>query len=41
MWKQNYDIFSEHSPCFGEINKARRLGDTEIKKGRYRKLMEE
>ena len=24
-----------------EINKARRLGDTEIKKGRYRKLMEE
>src|SRR5574344_307465 len=24
-----------------EINKARRLGDTEIKKGRYRKLMED
>ena len=34
-------FFFEGSYSEYEINKARRLGDTEIKKGRYRKLMEE
>ncbi len=34
-------FFFEGSYSDYEINKARRLGDTEIKKGRYRKLMEE
>ena len=34
-------FFYEGSYSEYEINKARRLGDTEIKKGRYRKLMEE
>ena len=34
-------FFFEGSYTEYEINKARRLGDTEIKKGRYRKLMEE
>ena len=34
-------FFFEASYSEYEINKARRLGDTEIKKGRYRKLMEE
>ena len=34
-------FFFEGSFSEYEINKARRLGDTEIKKGRYRKLMEE
>ena len=34
-------VFFEGSYSEYEINKARRLGDTEIKKGRYRKLMEE
>ena len=34
-------IFFEGGYSEYEINKARRLGDTEIKKGRYRKLMEE
>ena len=34
-------FFFEGSYSKYEINKARRLGDTEIKKGRYRKLMEE
>ena len=34
-------FFLEGSYSEYEINKARRLGDTEIKKGRYRKLMEE
>ena len=33
-------FFFEGSYSEYEINKARRLGDTEIKKGRYRKLME-
>ena len=38
----NGEVFSfEGSYSEYEINKARRLGDTEIKKGRYRKLMEE
>ena len=34
-------FFFEGSYSEYEINKARRLGDTEIKRGRYRKLMEE
>ena len=34
-------FFFEGSYSEYEINKVRRLGDTEIKKGRYRKLMEE
>lgn len=34
-------FFFEGSYSEYEISKARRLGDTEIKKGRYRKLMEE
>ena len=34
-------FFFEGSYSEYEINKARRLGDTEIKKGRYRKLKEE
>ena len=34
-------FFFEGSYSEYEINKASRLGDTEIKKGRYRKLMEE
>lgn len=34
-------FFFEGSYSEYEINKARRLGDTEIKKGRYHKLMEE
>ena len=34
-------FFFEGSYSEYEINKTRRLGDTEIKKGRYRKLMEE
>ncbi len=34
-------FFFEGSYSEYEINKAHRLGDTEIKKGRYRKLMEE
>ena len=34
-------FFFEGSYSEYEINKARRLGNTEIKKGRYRKLMEE
>ena len=34
-------FFFEGSYSEYEINKARRLGDTEIKKGSYRKLMEE
>ena len=34
-------FFFEGSYSEYEINKARRLGDTEMKKGRYRKLMEE
>ena len=34
-------FFFEGSYSEYEINKARRLGDTEIKKGRYRKLIEE
>ena len=34
-------FFFEGSYSEYEINKARRLGDTEIKKGRHRKLMEE
>ena len=34
-------FFFEGSYSEYEINKARRLGDTESKKGRYRKLMEE
>ena len=34
-------FFFEGSYSEYEINKARRLGDAEIKKGRYRKLMEE
>ena len=34
-------FFFEGSYSEYEINKARRLGDTEITKGRYRKLMEE
>ena len=34
-------FFFEGSYSEYEINKARSLGDTEIKKGRYRKLMEE
>nr|WP_302688353.1 energy-dependent translational throttle protein EttA [uncultured Prevotella sp.] len=34
-------FFFEGSYSEYEVNKARRLGDTEIKKGRYRKLMEE
>ena len=34
-------FFFEGSYSEYEINKGRRLGDTEIKKGRYRKLMEE
>ncbi len=34
-------FFFEGSYSDYEINKARRLGDTEIKKGRYRKLTEE
>lgn len=34
-------FFFEGSYSEYEINKERRLGDTEIKKGRYRKLMEE
>ena len=34
-------FFFEGSYSEYEINKARRLGDTEIKKGRYRKSMEE
>ena len=34
-------FFFEGSYSEYEINKARRLGDTEFKKGRYRKLMEE
>ena len=34
-------FFFEGSYSEYEINKARRLGDIEIKKGRYRKLMEE
>ena len=34
-------FFFEGSYSEYEINKARRLGDTEIKKGRYRTLMEE
>ena len=34
-------FFFEGSYSEYEINKARRFGDTEIKKGRYRKLMEE
>lgn len=34
-------FFFEGSYSEYEIDKARRLGDTEIKKGRYRKLMEE
>ena len=34
-------FFFEGSYSEYEINKARRLGDTEIKKGRYSKLMEE
>ena len=34
-------FFFEGSYSEYEINKDRRLGDTEIKKGRYRKLMEE
>lgn len=34
-------FFFEGSYSEYEINKARRLGDTEIRKGRYRKLMEE
>ena len=34
-------FFFEGSYSEYESNKARRLGDTEIKKGRYRKLMEE
>ena len=34
-------FFFEGSYSEYKINKARRLGDTEIKKGRYRKLMEE
>ena len=37
----NGEVFFEGSYSEYEINKARRLGDTEIKKGRYRKLMEE
>ena len=32
-----YDALTEYE----DIKKARRLSDTEIKKGRYRKLMEE